>query len=90
MILNKQGWHYLTAKKLSELLRGITSKLSGDIYCLNCLHSFARKSKHESHWKVCENKDFCDVAMPSKDTKILQLNKYLTCCHILFMQILKF
>ena len=27
-------------KKLSTLLRGITSKNNGDFYCLNCLHSF--------------------------------------------------
>ena len=25
---------------------------------------------------VCENKDFCSVIMPSKDTKILELNQY--------------
>ena len=36
----KEGWHYLAVKKLSTLLRGITSKHHGDFYCLNCLHSF--------------------------------------------------
>ena len=68
-------WCYLAAKKLSALLRGITSKLHGDFYCLNCLHSFATKNKHKSHKKICENKDFCNVKMPSKDNKILEFNQ---------------
>ena len=32
-------------KKLSALLRGVTSKHNGDFYCLNCLHSFTRTNK---------------------------------------------
>ena len=43
MIPNGEGWHYLAVKKLSELLRGITSKHNGGFYCLNCLHSFRTK-----------------------------------------------
>ena len=45
--------HYLAVKKLSTLLRGITSKHRGNFYCLNCLHSFRTKNK-----KACKNKDF--------------------------------
>ena len=26
--------------------------------------------------KVCENKDFCNVVMPSEDSKILEFNQY--------------
>ena len=63
------------SKKLSALSRGITSKNYGD-FCLNCLHSFRTKHKLESHRKVCENKDFCSVIMPSEDTKILGFNQY--------------
>ena len=63
-------WHYLAFKKLSVLLRGITSKHHGDFYCLNCFHSFATKSKLQSHKRVRENKDFCDIIMPSEDTKM--------------------
>ena len=48
----------------------MTSEHHCDFYCLNYLHSLATKSKRESYEKVCENKDFCNVAMPSKDTKI--------------------
>ena len=43
---------------------------------MNCLHSFKTKNNLKSHKKVCENKDFCNVAMPSEDTKILELNQY--------------
>ena len=43
---------------------------------MNCLHSFRTKNKLESHKKVCENKDFCNVFMPSEDTKILEFNQY--------------
>ena len=69
-------WHYLAVKKLSALLREITSKQSGDFYCLNGLHSFATIKKLKSHKKVCENKDFCNVKMPFEDSKILKFNQY--------------
>ena len=67
--------HYLAVKKLSALLRGITSKHDGDFYCLNCLQSFATEKKLESHKKECENKDFCNAIMPSEDTKKLEFDK---------------
>ena len=41
------------------------SKHHGDFYCLNCL---------ESHKNVRQNKDFSYVAMPSEDTKTLEVN----------------
>ena len=46
-------------KKLSTLLRRITSKHHGDFYCLNCLHSCRTENKLKSHKKRCKNKDFC-------------------------------
>ena len=49
MIPNGEGWHYLAVKKLSALLRGITSKHISDFYCLHCLHSFRTKNRLESH-----------------------------------------
>ena len=64
-------WHYHAVKKLSVSLRGITSKNNGDFYCLNCLYIFRIKNKLELHKKVCENKNFCNVIMPSEDTEIL-------------------
>ena len=76
MIPNRKGWHYLAAKNLSPLLRGIMSKRHGEFYCLNCLHSFRTKNKLESHKRVCQKKFFCNVIMPSEDTKILEFNQY--------------
>ena len=58
MIPNGEGWHYLAVKKLSALLKGITSKRKDTFYCLNCLHCSRTK-----------NKDFCYTIMTSKDTK---------------------
>ena len=53
MITNGEKWHYIalksertddglnrSVKSLSRLFRGITSNRSGDLYFLNCLHSF--------------------------------------------------
>ena len=75
MISNEKGrdvtsggrWHYLAVTKLSALLREITSRNNGKFYCLNCLHSFRTKNKLESHEKVCKNKSFCNVIMPSEE-----------------------
>ena len=60
-----------------------------DFYCFNCLHSCRTKNKLELHKKVCENKDFCDVIIPSESTKTLEfINiKNLIKHHLLFMQI---
>ena len=54
----------------------MASKHHGYFYCLNCLHSFATENKGESHKKVCENKDFYQVVIPSEDTEILEFNQY--------------
>ena len=68
MIPDGVGSHYLVVKKLSALLRGITSKHHGDFYCLNCLYSFASENKREYHKKLFEKKDFCNVIMLSEST----------------------
>ena len=51
MIPNGEGCRFLTAKKLPALLRAITSKHHGDIYCLICFHFLVTENKHESHKK---------------------------------------
>ena len=61
--------------KKSALLRGITSKIKEDFYCMNCHHSFRTKSMLESHKKICGNKDFCNVVIFSEDTKVLEFNQ---------------
>ena len=72
----QQRWNYLAIKRLSALLKGITSQYYGDFYCLNCLHSFRTKNKLAFHKKVFENKDFCNVIMLFEDIKILEFNQY--------------
>ena len=53
--------------------------------------SFSTK-KLDLHKKVCESKNFCNVIMPPKDTKILEFNQYQKSDkhHLLFMQILNY
>ena len=79
MIPNEErgGWNYLAVKKLSRLLREITSKYHGNFYCLNCLHSFRTENKLKSHEKICKNKDFCRIVMPSEKNNILEFNQYM-------------
>ena len=61
----------------------------GDSYCLNCLYPFRTKNKFKLYKRACENKDFCNLIMPSEDSKILEVNiKNLIKYHLLFMQIL--
>ena len=74
---SKRRWHYLAVKRLFTSLRGITSKHHVDFYCLNCLHSFRTENKLRSHEKVCKNKDFCGIVMPSEKDKILEFNQYM-------------
>ena len=39
MVTEGKKWHYLTEKRVSALLRGITSNHNRDFYCLICFHS---------------------------------------------------
>ena len=75
MISNGENWHYLTVKNLSRLLRGITSNHDGDFYCLNCFHSNRTKNKLETHEKICENRDYCHVEMPTNDNNTIKYNQ---------------
>ena len=59
MILNGEGWNYLTVKKLSILLRLKMSKHDGNAYCLYRLYLLRTKNKLDSHKSVFENKGFC-------------------------------
>ena len=67
----KEGWNYLAIKKLSALLRGITSKHHSGFYCLNCLHSFATKNKLESHEKVCKKKNTFIIVLQTQKNNLL-------------------
>ena len=57
MITDSKKWRYLPVKKLSLLLKGITSKHDRDFYCLNHLHSCRTKDKIKEHEKVCKDHD---------------------------------
>ena len=52
MITDGKKWHYLDAKCLSALLKGVTSNHVGEFYCLNCFHSYSTKEKLKIHEKV--------------------------------------
>ena len=44
---------------------------------MNYLHSCRTKNKLKSHEKVCKNKDFCEIVMPSEKDNILEFNQYM-------------
>ena len=72
MMTEDKKWHYLLVKKVSALLRGITSTNSRDHYCLNCFHSFRTKMFFEKHKNLCKDHDYCYVEMPNENSKILK------------------
>ena len=74
MISDGQKWHYLVAKNLSGLLRGITCNHKEDFYCLNYFHSYRTENELEAHKKICENHDDCHVEMPIKNNNIIKYN----------------
>ena len=58
------------SKNLPGLLRGIISNHKEDFYCLNYFRSYRTKNKLEEHKKICENHNYCNVEMPTKDNII--------------------
>ena len=75
MITDGEKWHYLVVKNLPGLLRGIKSSDKEDFYCLNCFCSHRMRNKLEVHKKICENHDYCNVQMPTKDNNIIKYNQ---------------
>ena len=53
-------------KKISALLHENNSKQKGDFCCFNGHNSFRTEHKLKSHEKVCKNKEFCGIVMPSE------------------------
>ena len=74
MISKGENWHYHVVKSLSGLLTGITSNYKEDFYCLNCFHSYRTKNKLTALKKICENRDYCHVEMPTKDNNSIRYN----------------
>ena len=75
MISNGKNWHYLAVKSLSRLLRGISSNHNSDYYCLNCFHSYRTENKLKVHKKICENHEYCNIEMPSRNNNIIKYNQ---------------
>ena len=77
-------WHYTTLKSvrrddgfnrpirsLARLFRGISSNNYGEFYFLGCLHPFSTDNALKRHERLCDNKNYCHVEMPTEDNKIL-------------------
>ena len=64
------------SQKLSELLKGVTSKTNGYFHCLKILHCFGIKNKLELHKRVCKSQDLCNAIMPSEDTINIKIYQY--------------
>ena len=67
-------WHYLTAKSLPVLFRGITSNNNWDFYWLNCFQSHRTENKLKKHETVLNDHDYCYAEIPDEDNKILKYN----------------
>ena len=59
---------------MSTLSRGITSNNNGDLYCLNCFHSYRTVKKLAKHEEVFNDYDYCYAEMSNKGSKILKYN----------------
>ena len=77
MISNEARCHYIAVTKLFALLRGVTSKHNGDIYCLNRLPWFRREKRIKSLTRVCRNRYFFSVGMRFEENMLLEFNQYL-------------
>ena len=58
-------------------MKVITQKHDGDFHCFNFLHLFRTENKLKIHEKVCKNKDFREIVMPSQKDNILQFDQYM-------------
>ena len=72
MITDGEKWHYQVVKNLPGLLKGITSNHKEDFYCLNCFRSYRMRNKLEAHKNICENHNYYNVEMPTKDNNIIK------------------
>ena len=74
--LHREGWHYITVKKLPALLREIPLNSTVIFLVWIVFILLQQKTKVTLIKKVCGNKDFCNIVMPSKDTIIVEFNQY--------------
>ena len=66
------------SKKAIYIIQRNNIKRHDDFYWLNCLNSFRTENKLKFNEKVCENKDFYGIVMPSEKDNILDFNQYMS------------
>ena len=72
----KQGRHYFAVKICLHYYKEQHQKHHGDFYCMNYLHCFRTENKLKYHEKVCQNKNFYGIVMPSEKDNVLEFNTY--------------
>ena len=65
-------WHYLAVRSLFALLTGTSSSNNGDVYSLNCFHSYRTLNKLWKREIVCNNHDLFHTDMPQEGKNILK------------------
>ena len=68
-----EGWHHLAVKKLSTLLRGITSKHPSDFFVWIV---FRTENKLKTHQRVFKSKYFCGIVM-LLENNMLEFSHYM-------------
>ena len=71
IVQDNRKTHYTAIKRISALLRGITSNHHVDFYCINCLNAFRTREALQIHVEACKDHDFCHVKMPKEEVKWL-------------------
>ena len=74
---NDSKWRRMTLsciKKIISIIKRNNIMVTFVVWIVFIL--LEQKNKLQSHKKVRENKDFCNVIMPFEDTKILEFNQY--------------
>ena len=80
MITDGKKWHDLAVKKVSALLKEVTSKHDGDFYCLKCFHSIRAENKLKKCKNVCKNHEYCYVEIPKEDKKTIKMQPWRKVC----------
>ena len=65
-----------SSQKTISLIKRNNFETSWQFFLSELPSFFGNRIKLESHKKVYENEDFCNVIMPPKGTKILEVNQY--------------
>ena len=63
--------HYVSAKGLSRLCRGLFPNNNGDFYCLNWLHAYRTENSLKKHERLYLDEKYCHIKLPNKDKNIL-------------------